>query len=799
MRDGGKDMEEKLEQQIRASMNIHRPMEADAKRSVETRCLSKKVVQSKRLWDGAELAVWHFDGEGEARAENGVLVLETEARAEHWPAEEVRAVDAQAGQYATFGSYIARLPVKGGHTARYNRIRFSVRPRCSGLHSPILRVGFVNDGAVKIPDAYSREGFHAVNLKNGEWNDCVWEIDSIAHDSVTELSFNVHRYGREVSGGTLLCFELKDIRLEQVEKPDVVHGWQCAPDTAVFSTTGYWPEGTKTAVANTECERFEVLDAENGAVVFEGAAQPVQNARGAFRVLDFTPLEAEGVYQLHFGGYTSEPFRIAQDVPRSTVWKLLNFLFCERCGYPVPGKHGTCHGDVTAEHEGVRMAYQGGWHDAADVSQQTVQTAEVAHALMEAARAVKETDGALYGRLLEEVNWGVDFVLRTRLGDGWRATSAGIRRWTDGLVGNMDDCAARVQNRAFDNFIMAGVEASASRLLAGSDAPLAWKCLDAAQEDFDFAVQRFEEHGLDKPVMDEHTANASLSQYYAAACWAAAQLHLAGSTAFGVKLRICKYGCALLACQDTGEAKLPFSGFFYRDETKRVPVHFSHQSREHLFMQALCAACEALPRVPEKTRWEKAMRRYGDYLKAMAAYTAPYGMLPAGVFSETELDDAETFALLHPTVKFEAERENYRAQLQSAEPLGGGWYVRCFPVWFSFRGNSAVHLSMGKAASLLGRALGDDALLDIAREQLYWTLGKNPFGQSLIYGEGDNYGQQYAALLGETVGEIPVGVQTRANEDVPYWPQANIATYREVWTTPAGRWLWIVADLMGHE
>lgn len=65
--------------------------------------------------------------------------------------------------------------------------------------------------------------------------------------------------------------------------------------------------------------------------------------------------------------------------------------------------------------------------------------------------------------------------------------------------------------------------------------------------------------------------------------------------------------------------------------------------------------------------------------------------------------------------------------------------------------------------------------------------------------KGVNYGQQYAALLGETVGEIPVGVQTRANEDVPYWPQANIATYREVWTTPAGRWLWIVADLMGHE
>lgn len=61
---------------------------------------------------------------------------------------------------------------------------------------------------------------------------------------------------------------------------------------------------------------------------------------------------------------------------------------------------------------------------------------------------------------------------------------------------------------------------------------------------------------------------------------------------------------------------------------------------------------------------------------------------------------------------------------------------------------------------------------------------------------GTFYGQQYTALLGETVGEIPVGVQTLANEDVPYFPQANIATYREVWTTPAGRWLWIAADVL---
>jgi hypothetical protein len=84
--------------------------------------------------------------------------------------------------------------------------------------------------------------------------------------------------------------------------------------------------------------------------------------------------------------------------------------------------------------------------------------------------------------------------------------------------------------------------------------------------------------------------------------------------------------------------------------------------------------------------------------------------------------------------------------------------------------------------------------MNIAEEQLFWTVGKNPFGQSLIWGEGYNYGQQYCALPGETVGEIPGGIQTRGNEDVPYWPQFNTAVYKEVWGVPAGKWFSLIAE-----
>ena len=90
--------------------------------------------------------------------------------------------------------------------------------------------------------------------------------------------------------------------------------------------------------------------------------------------------------------------------------------------------------------------------------------------------------------------------------------------------------------------------------------------------------------------------------------------------------------------------------------------------------------------------------------------------------------------------------------------------------------------------------LKDKELLNIGLEQLYWTVGKNPFGQSLIYGEGHNYPQLNTFSSGEMTGEMPVGIRTLGNDDVPYWPQTNNACYKEVWITSAGKWLSLIAE-----
>ena len=800
-------MDQQLKNRLLESLYVHYPLKPEYDKSMETYHLQKPVLSSVSLWDGTSLEPWSFDGEGDVQITDGkILSLETKARADHWPENEVRANDASAGLYATFGSYIARLNVKGLDLEKGNRIWFKIRPICPGLHSPIIRVGFVNNGEIKIPDVYSREGFNAINLKNNEWNTCTWEIDSIAHDAMEEISFNIHRYGKEVSTGDDLRFELCDIQLQEV-KPEVVHGWQCGEEDVVFSTTGYFTDGRKTAIANTSAKAFEIIKEECGLeedlscrdsgekVVYHGQMKLVENHLGSFNVLDFSDLKTEGAYRIRFGNTVSERFHIGNDVLESTLWKLINFLYCERCGYPVPNCHGTCHQDVIAEHNGVKLVYAGGWHDAADVSQQTMQTAEILDALMASAGKVKDSDPMLYRRMMEEANWGLDFVLRMRFGDGYRASHAAIRRWTDNFIGNMDDCEADVHNRSFENFVFAAVEAGAGEAFKELDREVAWKCVEAAREDFQFAHKRFQEVGVEGPYhLLEHTAGSSRSQYYAVAAWAAARIYKITKDRY-FYTHAAQYAEKIVSCQETRD-DLPMKGFFYRDESKTHIVHFSHQARDQVFAMALAEVCGALHDHKDRNLWEESLKLHGEYLKGLQKYTAPYGMLPAGIHHISEAEDQEAFHVVHPKVDYDRERVNYLDQLRHGVDLGGGYYIRTFPVWFSYRGNSAIQLSMGKSASIIGMYFNDQELIEIAREQLYWTLGKNPFGQSLIYGEGNHYGQEYTALLGETVGEMPVGVQTRGNEDIPYWPPANIATYREVWTTPPGRFLWVAADLI---
>ncbi|WP_286882862.1 MULTISPECIES: glycoside hydrolase family 9 protein [unclassified Sphingobacterium] len=789
----------KLNEEIWQTGILHRPLPLDTVLSLENLGWKKKVLRRYQPKGITDFKNWNQQGVGKiflekqhAQSSQGSIKLQVPTVRKEWapgaPSD---------GDYANYGGASAMFEVGGENWEKYNRIFFRIYPDCEGGRNIHLNLHYYNNGKQKIPDEYYREGTHEINLVNREWNTCYLEIGDLPRDKITRIAFGVPGFGKDRTMGDSLNFYIEGVELQEVEQPEHMLGWQPVPNRIIYSSSGYDQQGLKTALLSDDSEKakvFKLLRASDGTVVYEGEVTTAKTSIGSYQVLDFSAFSTPGQYLLSVGNSRTEPFSIGANIWENSVWRVLNFILCERCGHPVSEKHGSCHADIGATHEGLRLAYNGGWHDAGDLSQQSLQTGDVVFALLEMANKVKDINPALYLRLLEEAEWGLDFVLKTRLGNGFRASSVGIVIWTDGLIGNMDDMKARVHDSPFDNFLFSAYEAYGA-MSVGKDPALAEKLRKVAMEDFDFALAKWKEKGYDHfPVFWEHSYNTSESQFMATASWAASMLYNLTKDAKYARHAVDFMEEVLLAQRKTPLADADgLKGFFYRDKQQKVVVHSNHQSREQIYAQALVALLEGQPTHARQQAWQESLQSYGDYLTKIMKYTAPYAMAPAGVYHIDEAKDSLSFNRQHLFAGAKAKTD-YVDQLKQGVKLDKEHYLKRFPVWFSFRGNAAIHLSHGKAATIVGKFLKNPDLLQIGREQLYWTVGKNPFGQSLIYGEGANFAQQYCPLPGEMVGEMPVGIQTRYNEDVPYWPQANNATYKEVWMTTAGKWLSLTAE-----
>lgn len=298
-----------LREELERSLYVHFPLRVQEERAMETRLLKKKVEQEIILWDGSPEKI-RGNGRGEAEISDGVL---------------------------------------------------RIRADCDGIHSPMIRLGIENDGEEKVPDPYSREGFHTVSLKNGVWSRKVWSISEVPRDRLTKLFFRIHKYGKELSASDEMRFEIKDIRMQKTGCPPVTRGWQCEPETVSYSASGYWTEGRKTAVANTSAGTFCLVEEPTGRICLKKEIRKEETRFGTFGILDFSEIRQPGEYRLKFGNQQTEVFPVGERILEGALWRMINFLFCERCGFPVPGKHGTCHQDVITEHNGLRMVYAGGW------------------------------------------------------------------------------------------------------------------------------------------------------------------------------------------------------------------------------------------------------------------------------------------------------------------------------------------------------------------------------------------------------------------------------------------------------
>jgi hypothetical protein len=215
-------------------------------------------------------------------------------------------------------------------------------------------------------------------------------------------------------------------------------------------------------------------------------------------------------------------------------------------------------------------------------------------------------------------------------------------------------------------------------------------------------------------------------------------------------------------------------------------LHYVHQGHEQGPALALRALCEAFPDHPDWMKWYSSVVLHSEYLKTIAKYTEPYGVMASSVYKDDEY-------LKVP----ERVQEMFRKQVLTGIPLGAGHYLRLFPVWTSYRGHFGTILPQAQALLDAAHLRGDLEAQQLAEKQLEWIIGRNPFSQSAMWGEGYDFAPLYTPSSGDMVGALPVGIQSRGDADVPYWPVQNTWTYKEVWVHPIGRWIWVMRNLNG--
>ena len=605
-------------------------------------------------------------------------------------------------------------------------------------------VSFALDLVTTTPDGTltpSRET--NLDIPQGRWVQVLWEIDYYPRDSVLrfEICQTCTGYDRKI-GEPYVTIDFDSLELQKVEA-DHCEGWDLPAGEIVFSHVGYRPADKKVALAAAGDEKTFSLLNRRGKAVWEGDVQWVQQKGNSFASLDFSAFQQPGTYTIRYGNAVSQSFTIGENIWEQPLKAAVNFYYHQRCGYPIEGIHGVCHQDVMGFYGDEIKPVNGGWHDAGDLSQGAWRTAYACYALLEAGET-------------EEAAWGIDWLLKTRFADGRHMSWSTVRMYTDGKVGTPDDVMSPAVYNPWELFLTSAVFSKAGKE-------------KAAVEDWE-AAQR---------------ASTWEEANYLEASWgavASARLYeRSGEERF--REAALHFAQLLLHCQEQDFVEgIPYAGYFYTNTHRQSLVQDHHAAFNEAPMLALSELSRVFPEL--SAPWKEAARLYLDaYLKPGSRISAPYHLLPAGIFRRADM--------LTPD-----DLEQYEAGTQ----LNEHYAIRTFPIWKNhvFHGATNFHLSQAWALASAAKLLEDREAMHLVQEQLEWTLGRNPFGASLMYGVGYNYAPNFVYCTKNVKGAIPVGVDC-FHRDEPFWNGTANATSHEVWVEPVSRFVGTLATYLSNQ
>lgn len=621
---------------------------------------------------------------------------------------------------------------------------------------------------------YPRKDNVVQDLDAGRWHQVLWEIPQYKRDKVKYFNIFHTAIGYNPEGEDIITYDFDRLQLQRVDT-DHYEGWDVPDGNFAFSHVGYRPKDLKIAlIGAAEHKKFEVVD-QNNKVAFKGVVDAIENKNGKFNQLDFSKLQREGIYRLRCGASVSDPFPINREVWLNPLFSGVNFYFCQRCGFDVPGIHGVCHEDWQGFHGDEVVVINGGWHDAGDMSQGYFRTGIGTYVLLRNLELVRHDESLshLAEKMEDEAAWGLRWLLKNRFSDGYHVSWARMRIYTDNIIGTIDDVMIPARNIPWENFLGAATEGKAAMLLKDKNPKLAEEARKYAQVDWQSAIDSREE-------WDEVT-------YMEAAWGAIASVQLFKMTGDAkYKEYAIKLGNLLVQCQEQSfQEGIPVTGYFYTSPARRRIVQNNHGSNDEVSMLALKELCNAFPEHENFIQWYSSVVLHGDFfLKQGSKISAPYYLVPNGVFRKADFltnrnDDRINYGLI---------------QYNHGTALNDNYAIRTFPIWNNelFHGGTSTHLSTTWALAEASLLRNDTEGMQLVSKQLEWTFGNNPFGQTLMYGVGYNFAPQFAYCTKNLVGSLPVGMDCM-RDDVPHWHGSNYATSKEMWIDPVNKIMGVFA------
>ena len=675
----------------------------------------------------------------------------------------------------------------------YNRLAFWIYPDSPTVRNVWISISLNNNGD---QGKYNVET-HFTNVHSCTWTQIIWEIPYLTRDSVASINISHNNHGSQADMDDTMVLYYAELRLQEVEA-DHAEGWNL-DDRIAFCHSGYRPADEKIALSGGgDYQEFSIIDVLSNKTVFTGPVQTITSEEGSFIKMDFSSLSESGTYAIRAGDKTTKPFYITENPFVPAIWKTINFFYQERCGFDIPEIHLPCHLDVFSVHpDGRKVPVAGGWHDAGDLSQGQCNTSEAVLSFLDLAASIGDKDPVLRDRLMEEARWGLTWMLRTRFGDGYRAVWNVIGIWTKNIIGDSDDLTDRAYREPFENFCGAAAEAAGAAMFK-DDPIFASYCLRCAEEDFGFAMDTL--RNPDKADMRNSPIIAEVVLYGEGAYAAARLYELTGKEEY--LAAAAELAGVVLACQQADYPQWPgqredlkLRGFFYQDRNHIMPISYDHRSHEQAPVVALALLCQCAPGHKDYEAWHRALSLYGEYIQAIAKLISPYGLLPAALYLHGK-EGNKHFPAGSIGGRFRDDEGPYNAQVEKGIKVADNFYLRRFPVSFGImNGFHGVLLTKTKAVSAAAKVLKNEELKKIAKRQLEWVFGKNPFAQSSMYGEGYDFQPLFSEFAHDMVGELPVGFRTKGPNDAPFWPMTNFATFKEVWVNPSSRLLWTLSDL----